>query len=121
MFRNSVRCMVAFHLHRIRARLLTRHARKHDYLEIIYVLHIPVAIDYFYEYLKTKHNPEGVHWFALYIDLRLYDSTCSDEEKNLEEIGEMAIRIFAEYLEDGAEYQVQLDPLVHQRFIEKFN
>ena len=33
----------------------------------------------------------------------------------------MAIRIFAEYLQDGAEYQVQLDPLVHQRFIEKFN
>ena len=85
------------------------------------VLHIPVAIDYFYEYLKNKHNPEGVHWFALYIDLRLYDSTCSDEDKDLDEIGEMAIRIFAEYLEDGAEYQVQLDPLVHQRFIEKFN
>ena len=68
------------------------------------VLHIPVAIDFFYEYLKNKHNPEGVHWFALYIDLRLYDSTCSDENKNMEDISEMAIRICAEYLEEGAEY-----------------
>ena len=68
------------------------------------VLHIPVAIDYFYEFLKNKHNPEGVHWFALYIDLRLYDTTCTDEHNNTEEISEMAIRIYADYLEEGAEY-----------------
>ena len=68
------------------------------------VLHIPVAIDFFYEYLKNKHNPEGVHWFALYIDLRLYDTTCSDENHDADMIGEMAVRIYRDYLEDGAEY-----------------
>ena len=68
------------------------------------VLHIPVAIDFFYEYLKNKHNPEGVHWFALYIDLRLYDTTCSDENHDADMIGEMAVRIYGDYLEDGAEY-----------------
>ena len=40
------------------------------------VLHIPVAIDFFYDYLKNRHNPDGIHAFALYIDLRLYDGIC---------------------------------------------
>ena len=54
--------------------------------------------------MKNKHNPEGVHWFALYIDLRLYDTTCSDENHDADMIGEMAVRIYGDYLEDGAEY-----------------
>ena len=54
------------------------------------VLHIPVAIDFFYDYLKNRHNPEGIHAFALYIDLRLYDGICLDNESDIEDIIEMA-------------------------------
>ena len=54
------------------------------------VLHIPVAIDFFYDYLKNRHNPDGIHAFALYIDLRLYDGICLDEDSGLEDIVEMA-------------------------------
>jgi len=68
------------------------------------VLHIPVAIDFFYDYLKNRHNPDGIHWFALYIDLRLYDGICLDEESSLEDIVEMAQKIKQEYLDIGAEY-----------------
>ena len=49
------------------------------------VLHIPVAIDFFYDYLKNRHNPDGIHAFALYIDLRIYDGLCltpSDSEND---------------------------------------
>ena len=42
------------------------------------VLHIPVAIDFFYDYLKNRHNPDGIHAFALYIDLRLWDGIVLD-------------------------------------------
>ena len=54
------------------------------------VLHIPVAIDFFYDYLKNRHNPDGIHAFALYIDLRLYDGICSDQESDVDDIIEMA-------------------------------
>lgn len=84
------------------------------------VLHIPVAIEFFYEYLKNRHNPDGIHWFALYIDLRLYDSMCLDDEPEIDEIVEMAQKIKAEYIDDGAEYQVDLDPSIKQNFLEKF-
>ena len=54
------------------------------------VLHIPVAIDFFYDYLKNRHNPDGIHVFALYIDLRLYDGICQDIESEIEDIIEVA-------------------------------
>ena len=54
------------------------------------VLHIPVAIDFFYDYLKNRHNPDGIHVFALYIDLRLYDGICQDMESEIEDIIEVA-------------------------------
>ena len=54
------------------------------------VLHIPVAIDFFYDYLKNRHNPDGIHVFALYIDLRLYDGICQDMESEIEDIVEVA-------------------------------
>ena len=54
------------------------------------VLHIPVAIDFFYDYLKNRHNPDGIHAFALYIDLRLYDGLCQNEESSRDEIIQMA-------------------------------
>jgi hypothetical protein len=46
------------------------------------VLHIPVAVDYFYNYLQSRHeqldDKEAIHLIALYIDLRMYDKACSD-------------------------------------------
>lgn len=54
------------------------------------VLHIPVAIDFFYDYLKNRHNPDGIHAFALYIDLRLWDGIVLDPDSDLEDIIEMA-------------------------------
>ena len=84
------------------------------------VLHIPVAIDFFYDYLKNRHNPDGIHAFALYIDLRLYDGICLDPESDIDDILEMAQKIKIEYLDDGAEYQVDLDPFLRQTFMEKY-
>jgi acetylglutamate synthase len=37
------------------------------------VLHNPVGIDYFFKYLEE--NSSEVHLLALYIDLRLYESS----------------------------------------------
>ena len=54
------------------------------------VLHIPVAINFFYDYLQNRHNPDGIHAFALYIDLRLYDGLCQNEESRRDEIILMA-------------------------------
>lgn len=53
------------------------------------VLHIPIAVDYFYSYLQSRHeqlkDKQAIHLIALYIDLRLYDKACtenlSDDEK----------------------------------------
>jgi len=85
------------------------------------VLHIPVAIDFFYDYLKYRHNPEGIHAFALYIDLRLYDGICLDEDNdNFRDIIEMAEKIKLEYLDDNAEFQVDLEPHVKQTFLSKY-
>lgn len=72
------------------------------------VLHIPVAIDFFYDYLKNRHNPDGIHFFALYIDLRLWDSICLNPDCDLSEIVEMAQKIKMEYLDEGAEYEVDI-------------
>jgi len=42
------------------------------------VLHIPLAIDFFYNYLNLRHNPEGTYIFALYIDLIIYEHACKE-------------------------------------------
>ena len=82
------------------------------------VLHIPLAIDFFYDYLKNKHNPDGIHAFALYIDLRIYDGICLEAQNNdfsgddIVDIIQMAQKIHHEYLQDGSEYQVTLSPHV---------
>jgi magnesium-transporting ATPase (P-type) len=48
------------------------------------VLHIPVAVDFFYNYLQSRHeqlrDKQAIHLIALYIDLRLYDKACTDGE-----------------------------------------
>jgi len=56
------------------------------------VLHIPIAVDAFYQYLISRHehmkDKQAIHLIALYIDLRLYDKECSDNVvKDDSEIG----------------------------------
>lgn len=50
------------------------------------VLHIPIAVDFFYNYLISRHeqlkDKQAIHLIALYIDLRLYDQACSDPDKD---------------------------------------
>jgi hypothetical protein len=45
------------------------------------VLHIPIAVDYFYDFLLNRDIEEEIHIFALYIDLRMYDKACSDNSQ----------------------------------------
>ena len=46
-------------------------------------LHIPVAVDYFYNYLQSRQDQlrdkQAIHLIALYIDLRLYDKACTED------------------------------------------
>jgi hypothetical protein len=84
------------------------------------VLHIPIAVDYFYDYLMNRETEEQIHWFALYIDLRMYDNACSDEQSYQEKY-EIATTIFDQYLKDDAKYFVELDPQVKRKFALKFN
>mmetsp|Transcript_607 Transcript_607/g.801 ORF Transcript_607/g.801 Transcript_607/m.801 type:complete len:173 (+) Transcript_607:1038-1556(+) len=84
------------------------------------VLHIPVAIDFFYDYLKNQHNPEGIHAFALYIDLRLYDGLCLSAETTRSDIVQMAHKIKQEYLDEGGEYYVELEEHMRSSFMEKY-
>lgn len=91
------------------------------------VLHIPVAIDFFYDYLKNRHNPDGIHAFALYIDLRIYDGLClnteeegEEEGNNRDEILQMAQKIKQEYLDEDGDYYVELDPHLRASFLEKY-
>lgn len=63
------------------------------------VLHIPIAVDYFYDFLLNRDIEEEIHIFALYIDLRMYDKVCSD---NLpyQEKHEIATNIYDHYFRD---------------------
>lgn len=73
------------------------------------VLHIPVAVDYFYDFLLNREVEEEVHIFALYIDLRMYDKACSDNAAP-EERRAIATDIFDHYFKEGANLYVSLDP-----------
>ena len=42
------------------------------------VLHIPVAVDYFYDFLLNQETEDEIHIFALYIDLRMYDKAACE-------------------------------------------
>lgn len=90
------------------------------------VLHIPVAVDYFYEYLTGRQTQfqeeDAIHFFSLYIDLRMYDKACSDEESEAAK-RQIAEEIYAEYLseEQQAQFFVALDPQVKMLFQNKFD
>ena len=45
-----------------------------------FVLNIPIATEYFYEYLDNQANSEPATFFTLYTDLRHYDKMCKDNE-----------------------------------------
>jgi hypothetical protein len=70
------------------------------------VLHIPVAVDYFYHYLISRHeqlkDKQAINLIALYIDLRLYDQACSDG-RDIDDKRMIAIDIFTQYLSEEAQ------------------
>ena len=69
------------------------------------VLHIPIAVDYFYTYLQSRHeqlkDKQAIHLIALYIDLRLYDKACTDGESEEVKL-EIARDVFDQYLSEEA-------------------
>lgn len=68
------------------------------------LLHIPVAVDYFYDYLESRksdskdQDSDSLQVFALYIDLRMYDKICSDseldEDTKMSQKREVAVQIY---------------------------
>jgi sulfur relay (sulfurtransferase) DsrC/TusE family protein len=84
------------------------------------VLHIPIAVDYFYDFLQNREVEEEIHVFALYIDLRMYDKACSDNEGPLEK-RQIATDIFDHYFKEEAELFVSLEPQVARKFNAKFS
>ena len=59
------------------------------------VLHIPIAVEFFYLYLHSRHleDRRAIHFIALYIDLRLYDKACSEVSDDWEADREARERI----------------------------
>ena len=53
-----------------------------DSLEL--VLHVPIAIDYLYEYLSQRENPLHFRLLALYMDIRCYDVEIRKDMRLLE-------------------------------------
>lgn len=44
------------------------------------VLHIPIASEFFYEYLdRQADDQEAPIFFSLYADLRYYDKACTED------------------------------------------
>jgi sulfur relay (sulfurtransferase) DsrC/TusE family protein len=84
------------------------------------VLHIPIAVDYFYDFLLNREVEEEIHIFALYIDLRMYDKACSDNEAPAERRN-IATDIFDHYFKEEANLYVSLDPQVTRKFSAKFS
>lgn len=83
------------------------------------VLHIPIAVDYFYDFLLSREVDEEIHIFALYIDLRMYDKACSDNAEHQEKYG-IATEIYDHYFKAEANLFVTLDPSVEHKFSSKF-
>ena len=62
------------------------------------VLHIPIAAEFFYNYLEEDtQQQQAPIYFALYADLRYYDKACTDYEDEQQKF-EIAQAIFQEYL-----------------------
>lgn len=69
------------------------------------VLHIPIAVDYFYNYLQSRNeqlqDKQAIHLIALYIDLRLYDKACTEGE-SMQTKREIAEELYEQYLSSEA-------------------
>jgi hypothetical protein len=72
------------------------------------VLHIPIAANFFYEYLEKLNEEDAIILFALYADLRYYDKACTDEESD-DKKNALATQINTEYLEENARYPLTLE------------
>jgi ABC-type microcin C transport system permease subunit YejE len=65
------------------------------------VLHIPIAANFFYEYLERSNDDDAIILFALYADLRYYDKACTDKD-SADKRYELADQIYKEYLDAEA-------------------
>ena len=68
------------------------------------MLHIPIAIDRFFDYLAQNFPPEATKCFALFFDLRLYDHECDAEEIDDDKALAFAKDIYDRYLAEGSEH-----------------
>ena len=65
------------------------------------VLHIPIAANFFFEFLEKSKDDDAVIFFALYADLRYFDKACTDKDTEDNKY-EMADKIYKEYLDLNA-------------------
>lgn len=83
------------------------------------VLHIPIASEYFYEYLDRDSNDiEATLYFSLYADLRIYDKACQDDDN--EEKYEKARDIMADYIEEQGKFYIDIEKDIKRAIESKF-
>lgn len=84
------------------------------------VLHIPIAVDYFYDFLLNQETEEEIHIFALYIDLRMYDKAAGEKQPYAEKHA-IATQIYDNYFEEGANLHIDIDETVFRKFKFKYS
>ena len=84
------------------------------------VLHIPIAAEYFYEYLEKLSNDDNAPaFFGLYTDIRAYDRMWKDEDTTRDERLQQAFEIYDNYVKEGAEWELSLPSFVQSDLDEK--
>ena len=73
------------------------------------LLHVPVACEFFYDYLeKFSDDPNSPIYFTLYAELRYYEKAFTEVEDETEK-HKRAQTIWNEYLAQGGEHYVQIE------------
>lgn len=67
------------------------------------LLNIPVAVNFFFEFIVQLDHQETVNCFALYIDLTMFDKNCGYEDEDPTSLKEKAQTIYEQYLQDEAD------------------
>eukprot|EP00347_Sterkiella_histriomuscorum_P008081 403346444 len=84
------------------------------------VLIIPIASEYFYDYLERQvQDEEAPILFSLYADLRYYDKSCTEDE-NEQDKYEKALAINQEYLNPGGKFFLNVNKDVKRAIDDKF-
>jgi hypothetical protein len=85
------------------------------------ILQIPIATDYFYEYLNvigSKEDEYSVFYFSLYADLRNFDRAVS-QGYDTQLLIQQALVIKQDYLDAEGDYFVEVRPEVLQPTLER--